>query len=98
MKERTTPDSDMAAIKEALLTGNSTGMPSDTELAALNAIEALEAEVADLKVWVIAGLGPHAVQYAKEHGFAPGELYPNHYDVLARCGARMVEFKRGADR
>ena len=55
----------------------------------------VEAEVADLKQTVIAFAGPAAARYALDAGFAKGELHPTHYDVLARCGARMVDFKRG---
>ena len=51
-----------------------------------------EGEVADLKSWVITFLAPFAVEYSNAHGL--DGLYPTHYDMLERCGARMVDFKR----
>ena len=43
---------------------------------------------------VAAFCGPWAVTYAVEHGLPPGHLHPEHYDILARVGARMDDFKR----
>ena len=54
----------------------------------------LRAENADLKASVIAFLGPYAVQYSKLHEL--DGLHPTHYDILKKCGARMVDFKRAA--
>ena len=56
--------------------------------------------VDDLKQSVIAFAGPHAVYYALSMGLGKDTLHPGHYDLLAKCGARMDDFKRailGAD-
>jgi hypothetical protein len=58
--------------------------------------EALEAENADLRALVIAFGAPWVVTYARERGLPEGHLYPTHYDILARCGARMDNFTRAA--
>lgn len=52
-------------------------------------------EIADLKATVIAFCAPWATIYAREHGYPPGHLHPHHYDILERCGGRMVDFTRG---
>lgn len=57
----------------------------------------LLAEIADLKQSVIAFCAPWAVTYARDFGFPEGHLHPTHYDILERCGARMVDFTRGSD-
>jgi len=54
----------------------------------------LRAENEDLKQSVIAFLGPWAVKYAETH--ALDGLHPTHYDILEKCGARMVDFKRAS--
>lgn len=54
----------------------------------------LQAENADLKEAVIAFAVPWAVQWGKEHGLPAGHLHADHYDLLERCGARMVSFTR----
>jgi hypothetical protein len=71
--------------------------PSDPALivAAVNALPELLAEIADLKQTVIAFAGPEAVRQAAHSGYCEGVLHPHHYDLLERCGARMVDFKRG---
>ncbi len=56
--------------------------------------EALLAEIEDLKSAVIAFAAPWSVQYARDAGKPPGHLFPSHYDLLERCGARMVDFTR----
>lgn len=63
-------------------------------VAAANAIEALEKERDEARALLIAFCGPHAATYAREFGFAPGELHPVHYDILERAGARMDDFRR----
>jgi hypothetical protein len=55
---------------------------------------AQQAEIDDLKISVIAFCGLWAVEYAKDHGLPPGHLFPHHYDILERAGARMASFKR----
>lgn len=57
-------------------------------------IERLSAESADLKQAVIAFAAPWAVQYAKDFDLPAGSLHPEHYDLLAKCGARMDSFTR----
>jgi hypothetical protein len=56
----------------------------------------LRAEIADLKQTVIAFCGPWAAQHAKDAGWPVGHLHPVHYDILEKCGARMVDFTRTA--
>lgn len=58
-------------------------------------IAELEGEVNDLKQSVIAFCGPWAGIYARDFGLPDGHLHPTHYDILERCGARMVDFTRG---
>ena len=53
-----------------------------------------DAEIADLKELVVAFCGPWAAQFAKEWGLPKNHLHPTHYDILARCGARMDDFTR----
>jgi len=50
-------------------------------------------EIADLRISVVAFLGPHAAWWAEANG-KPNYLHPQHYDLLEKCGARMVDFKR----
>ncbi len=57
--------------------------------------ELLVAEIEELRACVIAFGAPWAVNYAADFGFPPGHLHPTHYDILARCGARMNDFVRG---
>ena len=54
----------------------------------------LLAEIADLKQTVIAFAGPWAVQYAEQCGLPRDHIHAHHYDILKRCGARMVDFIR----
>jgi hypothetical protein len=58
------------------------------------AIRAAE-EIEELRACVIAFGAPWAANYAADFGFPPGRLHPTHYDILARCGARMNDFVRG---
>jgi hypothetical protein len=55
---------------------------------------AQQAEIEDLRISVIAFCGLWAVQYAKDQGLPPWHLFPDHYDILERAGARMESFKR----
>lgn len=57
-------------------------------------IAALRAENVELKANVVTFLAPWAVRYAKDFGL--DGLHPKHYDMLEKCGARMVDFKRAA--
>ncbi|MDJ1632302.1 hypothetical protein [Rhizobium rhizogenes] len=59
-------------------------------------IAALRAENERLKADVIAFAGPWAVEYARLHQLPKNSLHPTHYDLLARCGARMDDFSRAA--
>jgi hypothetical protein len=58
------------------------------------ALAARDAEIADLKTSVIAFCGPWAAKYAEDFGLPDGHLHPTHYDILAKCGARMDNFTR----
>lgn len=49
----------------------------------------------ELRTDVIAFCAPWAASYAADHGFPPNHLHPTHYDILAKCGARMTSFVRG---
>lgn len=53
------------------------------------------ATIADLKTSVIAFGAPWMVKYAEDWRMPKGHLDPTHYDILARTGARMVDFVRG---
>lgn len=57
-------------------------------------VERLSAENTDLKQSVIAFCAPWAVTYARDGGLPDGHLHPGHYDILEKCGARMVDFTR----
>lgn len=65
-------------------------------LALLDRIEALERERDELRMDVIAFAGPWAAEYGKMNGLGKDTLHPQHYDLLEKCGARMVEFTRAA--
>lgn len=54
----------------------------------------LLAEIADLRLSVIAFGAPVMVEWAREAGYPKGHLYPSHYDILKRAGARMDDFVR----
>jgi hypothetical protein len=56
-----------------------------------------EAEIKELRADVIAFCAPWAATYARDHGFPDRHLHPTHYDILARCGARMDAFIRGEE-
>jgi hypothetical protein len=64
----------------------------DDKVRAADAIEAQAKEIANLKSSVVAFCAPWAVQYAKDFGL--DGLHPGHYDLLEKCGARLVDFKR----
>lgn len=53
-------------------------------------------EIERLKSDVCAFAAPWAVTYARDMGLPEGHLHPSHYDLLERCGARMVDFTRAA--
>jgi hypothetical protein len=59
-------------------------------------VERLGAENTDLKQSVIAFCAPWAVTYARDGGLPDGHLHPGHYDILEKCGARMVDFTRAS--
>ncbi len=50
--------------------------------------------VEELKGWVVAFGAMWCSKYAAEHGLPVGHLHPDHYDILADCGARMDDFVR----
>lgn len=51
-------------------------------------------EIEELKRDLIAFCAPWAATYARDYGLPDGHLHPVHYDILARCGARMDDFIR----
>lgn len=55
-----------------------------------------QTEIADLKQSVIAFCAPWAVTYARDFGLPKDHLHPVHYDILAKCGARMDAFTRAS--
>ena len=68
-------------------------LPFDDELM-LAEIERLRAEIADLKISVIAFGGPAMAEWARDFKLPPGHLHPVHYDILEAAGARMDSFTR----
>lgn len=81
------PDDALALLKGALST--------EAAPAEARSVEAeLREEIANLKSSVISFCAPWAVTYARDYGLPEGTLHATHYDILARCGARMVDFKR----
>lgn len=60
----------------------------------INVLRNAAKEIRDLKQTVLAFAAPHAVQHARDFGLPEGHLHPQHYDLLKRCGARMVAFTR----
>lgn len=71
------------------------GAISVSDLTSLLAeVDRLREENADLKSDVIAFCAPWAVTYARDRGLPEGHLASGHYDILERCGARMVDFVR----
>lgn len=62
--------------------------------ALLSERKALREEIERLKGDVCAFAAPWAVEHARNFGLPEGHLFPNHYDILERAGARMVSFTR----
>lgn len=60
----------------------------------LATIESLRAELAEANLTLVAFAAPTMVQYAKDCGLPKNSLHPNHYDILAKAGARMDSFTR----
>ena len=58
------------------------------------AVLALLDEREDLRSAVIALCRPWAVTYSKMMGFPQHHIAAGHYDLLAKCGARMDDFVR----
>src|SRR3954466_11053969 len=59
-------------------------------------IRALIEVIDSLRSDVIAFGGPAMVEWARSHALPNGYLYPTHYDILAKAGARMDDFERAA--
>ena len=55
---------------------------------------ALLDEINELRSAVVTFCGPWAVEYAQRMALPPKHLHPVHYDLLAKCGARMIDFVR----
>jgi hypothetical protein len=87
-----TPAQLIAAAREDLRLRDAIGKPRALELIA--ALEAMQAESADLKASVVAFCGPWAVQYAEAFALPKGHIHPTHYDILKNAGARMDDFTR----
>lgn len=60
------------------------------------AVNKLAAELAEANETIIAFSAPWAVTYARDYGFPDGHLHPTHFDILAKAGGRMDDFKRAA--
>lgn len=89
------PDDPDTPWRDGELAYKSLWKAKDSFIAASNpktVIELLD-EIADLRISVVAYLGPHAAFWAEANG-QPNYLHPRHYDLLEKCGARMVDFKR----
>lgn len=57
-------------------------------------MERMADEIADLRISVIAFCAPAAAKFARDHALPKNHLYPTHYDILKRAGARMDSFAR----
>ncbi|MBK3745827.1 hypothetical protein G3A39_42475 [Paraburkholderia aspalathi] len=57
-------------------------------------IDAMEAEIADLKSSVVTFCALWAAQYARDLGLPDGHLPATYYDILKDAGARMDSFVR----
>lgn len=64
--------------------------------AALAERDRLADENKTLKSDVVAFCAPWAVEYARLHGYPKDHLHPTHFDILEKCGGRMVDFTRAA--
>lgn len=53
-----------------------------------------QAEIRDLKEWVVAFGMPWAAKWARDYGLPENHMHATHYDILAQCGARMTDFTR----
>lgn len=84
---RTFGDDAQAAVQHRYNLGQSEALNRE-------AFEDMQREISDLKTTVIAFAGPWAAQWAKDRGLPDGHMHPTHYDLLARCGARMASFTR----
>ena len=57
-------------------------------------IEALEQQLAGLKEEALPFVAIWAAEYARDHQLPDGALHAEHYDLLAKLGARLVDWKR----
>jgi len=92
----------LAAIREAIQLAQRLDGMGEARFAArwsytLAALAEVEAQIADLKVSVVAFGAPSMVERARDMGLPDKHLFPEHYDLLARCGARMDDFTRGEE-
>ena len=89
----------LAALEIGEVAARTGHAPPDTGVfrRALDGLIKIEAEIADLKVSVVAFGAPSVVQWARDMGLPVKHLFPEHYDLLARCGARMDDFVRGEE-
>lgn len=88
-------DAEIAELRAGLAKGwcPFNGEEANATIRALLArLDAAEAEIAGLKVSVIAFGAPAAVRYAEMFGL--DGLHPKHFDMLEAAGGRMSSFKR----
>ncbi|HEY9219570.1 MAG TPA: hypothetical protein VIO94_16095 [Phenylobacterium sp.] len=71
-----------------------TGADMRILIEAADALASKDEEIRDLKQTIVAFCAPWAVAQAHNHGLPEGHLFPSHFDILERCGARMVAFTR----
>lgn len=60
----------------------------------INLLRNAAKEIRDLRQSVIAFAAPHAALHARSSGLPDGHIFAQHYDLLERCGGRMVAFTR----
>lgn len=57
-------------------------------------VRTLLEEREELRWNVLAFCAPWAAKCAQDHGLPEGHLFAQHFDILERAGARMVDFTR----
>lgn len=91
-----TPDHSALIERLDLIVAELEGLPhvKQTVKEAAAALRDLTAELEDARVSVCAFAAPWAVTFARERGYPDGALHADHYDTLAKAGARMDSFTR----
>jgi hypothetical protein len=93
-EQRTAADHDRAAILDLASRLQTYGEPPRICGDAASVLISMIHEIEELRRDVIAFCAPWAASYGRDHGLPDGHLHPTHYDILARCGARMDSFTR----